>query len=469
MPVVRPPITRHSGRFTRLSAQLSTSPVAARGTPPPLTSQVSEFVQTELGEGGYGFNLGMPGPDLIPLQQVRGALNDAIDASGRDPLVLQYRTPLDFLEFRQNLAALLSVEHGVSITAEKLAITGGNSVALGMLLANNRLRRPLPPGAAPRPAMAVVETPTYFLAGGIMAEVGIEARGCSVDADGLCVDEVEAMCHAGDVPDFVYTIPNFQNPRGTVLSATRRRTLLALAEQFDFLVISDEPYSLLHYSGVPGSSGDRQAVGGGTSSPLPLAAEDTTPSGRVISLGSFSKILAPGMRLGWLHGNEALLQRAYGSSGVLDSGGALNPLGSLAVNQLIKNGALLANLQLLRHTFGARLAAMCAAVDKFCPAATYIRPNGGYFLWLELPAALGDDSAAQLLARSVAQPPPDACGRTVSYTLGKACVAASDGAPAQLGLLGRCLRLSFAFHSSAEIEDGVRILGWHLQAMEQQS
>ena len=135
-----------SARFTMLCAQLSTSPGAAttaRAKPPPLTSQLSPYVQTELSDGGYGFNLGMPGPDLIPLQKVRAALNDAIDTGGDDPLVLQYRTPLDFLTFRQNLASLLSAEHGVSVGAGQLAITGGNSVALGMLLTGMRSIHPI--------------------------------------------------------------------------------------------------------------------------------------------------------------------------------------------------------------------------------------------------------------------------------------------------------------------------------------
>ena len=137
--------------------------------------------------------------------------------------MLQYRTPKEFLPCRQGVAALLSAAHGVTVTAEQVAITPGNSAALGMIFSNARLRK------RAGPPTAVVENPTYFLAGNMLADAGVVARACPIDRHGLRVDVLAAMCAAGEAPDFVYANPNYHNPTGAVLSAGRRRQLVQLA------------------------------------------------------------------------------------------------------------------------------------------------------------------------------------------------------------------------------------------------
>lgn len=231
--------------------------------------------------------------------------------------MLQYRTPKEFLDCRRSVATLLSESHGVAVSADDIAITSGNSAALGMLFSNVRIRRHSRQGVAPVGAespSAIVEHPTYFLARDMLLDAGIVGRGCEVDSQGIQVDRLRQMCEGADgPPDFVYLNPNFHNPTGFVLSRERRRELVSLAVEFDFLVLSDEPYNLLSFNEA-------------ASPPLPLALEPGA-SKHVLSLGSFSKILAPGLRIGWIQGDPDLLERAWWSSGVIRSGGALNPVG----------------------------------------------------------------------------------------------------------------------------------------------
>ena len=326
-----------------ISAGVSTAATNAAPIPAAVTYQDNEFIQTALQAGVYGFHLGQPGPDLIPVQKIKEALNCVIDESA-DPLMLQYRQPVDFLSVRENLAAMLSAQHGISVSADCLAITPGNSAALGMIFSNVALRRTRSSVDA-HPYTAVVENPTYFLAGQMFADAGIETIPVAMDENGLDVDAVVDMCRRGSVPDFVYTITNFHNPTGRSLSAPRREQLLELAEEYDFLVVADEPYNLLVFGDEP--------------PPLPLIASGSGhASKRVVCLGSFSKLLAPGLRLGWMHASPELIgaqcylyctiqhaapsrlltvlvlylgaDRAWRNVGVLDSGGGLNPLGAFS-------------------------------------------------------------------------------------------------------------------------------------------
>jgi 2-aminoadipate transaminase len=182
---------------------------------------------------------------------------------------------------------------GVAVSADEIAITPGNSAALGMLFSNHRLRRqqPAQPGQGQQQPSAVVEHPTYFLSRDMLLDAGIAGRGCAVDREGIRLDELRKICAAGDAPALVYLNPNFHNPTGSVLSQERREELISLAVEYDFLVLSDEPYNLLCFDDGAG----------GTTAARPLALEPGA-TGHVLSLGSFSKILAPGLRIGWMQG-----------------------------------------------------------------------------------------------------------------------------------------------------------------------
>ena len=428
------------GRLVKVQSHLAATQCGANGSEPaarqpPTTSMSNIWIQTEVKEGSYGFNAGQPGPPLIPIKEIKDALDRAMGKGGYDPLMLQYRTPKEFLPCRLGVATLLASMHGRHVAPEQIAITSGNSAALGMLFSNHKLRKQ----RGGSPPTAVVENPTYFLARDMLADAGVLSIACPIDREGLRVDVLEAMCAAGEAPDFVYTQPNYHNPTGYVLSRARRRKLVQLAAQYEFFVLADEPYNMLCFDEDNGGA-----------RPLPLCCEEGAEA-HVLSLGSFSKILAPGLRIGWIQGQQELLERAFQSAGIIRSGGALNPLSALIVAELLRDGFLERHIRRLVAVLGDNLQSMVQAIKEHIPGATVDIPSGGYFVWIRLPASCRIN-AAELLARAQAD-----AETPLTFTVGEACVAATRGVEA--GEFDQYLRLSFAFHTAVEIQAGVALLG----------
>jgi 2-aminoadipate transaminase len=168
-------------------------------------------------------------------------------------------------------------------------------------------------------------------------------------------------------PKFVYVIPTFQNPGGRTLTQERRDQLVALAQKHNFLILADEVYQFLNYTQTPPNS---------------FAA--FIDSRQVISLGSFSKILAPGLRLGWLQTHESVMKRIV-ASGMLDSGGGMNPFTSAVVRSVIESGGLEKNIADLNQIYAKRVQAMDESLRMYFPQAEFSTPHGGYFFWVKLP------------------------------------------------------------------------------------
>jgi DNA-binding transcriptional MocR family regulator len=181
----------------------------------------------------------------------------------------------------QDLGHFLTDEYKLPVAADHLFITGGNSMAIS-LVARTYVTKGSQDDVASR--VVFMEDPSYFLAKKIFTDLGIVVKGFPVDDDGLRVDLVEAALTEGARPRLVYIIPSYHNPTGTNLSLERRKRIVELSVKYDFKIISDEPYVLLKFSEVDAPS---------------MMKFDLTGES-VICLGSFSKILAPGLRLGWV-------------------------------------------------------------------------------------------------------------------------------------------------------------------------
>jgi 2-aminoadipate transaminase len=331
---------------------------------------------------------------------------------GNDPLVLQYGAAQGYLGFREALAEFLRGQTGLEARPDMLAATGSISSGLGMIAQVL---------ACPGDRVACGD-PTYFLARGILESARLRLVGIPVDQRGLDVDALASALQGGLEIAFAYVIPSFHNPCAVTLDPQRAERLVQLAEQHDFVVVADEPYPMLHFGRRPASmmSYDRGR-------------------GRVLGLGSFSKILGPGLRLGWVHAAPALIER-FLEHGVLRSGGGLNPVISSIVHDTMQSGALAAHVEVLRDALRRRARALTEALDTHLPDLEYVAPEGGYFVWGRLP---GNIDTTDLLehARS---------NHAVGFTPGRRCAVERD--------LSAYLRLSFSFYDAAELDQAVRRL-----------
>jgi 2-aminoadipate transaminase len=353
--------------------------------------------------------LGQPSPRLLPLAEI-GRAAQAQLVGGGDPLVLQYGAVLGDPEFRRSLARWLSDEYQHPVAAEQLMVTAGTSSALTIVSQTF---------AAPG-ATVVSEDPTYFLAHGVFRSAGLEVRGVPIDAGGLDLEALQRLLAAGLRPAFVYVIPAFQNPTGACLQPERARELVELAELHDFVILADEPYVALRYEGARPGTMMRYDQG----------------RGRVLSLGSFSKLLGPGLRLGWAHGEPQLIER-LSMHGALRSGGCFNPVIANIVQHTIDSGFLTAHVEQLRAVFGARASALTAALHGHIPSARFEPPSGGYFCWVDL----GPDVDSEALLERA----PD-----LRFIPGRRCAIDRS--------LGSFARLSFSFYEEHELVEGVRRL-----------
>ncbi|MEM9457627.1 MAG: PLP-dependent aminotransferase family protein [Myxococcota bacterium] len=381
-------------------------------SPPDLTTQTGEYPQSVAGPEAINLGLGQPSPRLLPLSLLGQAALHRFGPEG-DPLQLQYGAIAGPPGFREALAALLTERYRYSVAGGELVVTGGISSALSFVSQV----------FATSGQIVVCSDPTYFLARGVFESQGLRTVGIPVDEGGLRVDLLEErIVRDGLRPAFIYCMPSFHNPRGVTLQPDRARRLVELAERFDFVVVADEPYVMLHLGDQP---------------PACMMSYDQQ-RGRVLSLGSFSKILGPGLRLGWIHAEPVVLER-FCQHGALRSGGGLNPVIASLVHEIIARGQLGPHIDHLRSTFAHRARALCAALRRELPELWVPEPEGGYFVWLELPE--GMDSTA-LLERAVEH--------AVRFTPGSRCAVQLD--------LSRYVRLCFAFYEAAELELGVRRL-----------
>jgi len=363
--------------------------------------------QIHIPEGTIDLGAGDPDFALLPLDMLQRAA-EACFAKG-DPSFLQYGTEQGDGYFRMTLAKFLSQGYGFPIDFDNLFVTNGISNALDLICTHYT-----------RPGDTIfVEEPSYFLALRIFEDHDLHVVPIQTDGDGLIIEALEEKLKEF-LPKFLYTVPTFQNPTGFTLPRDRRKRLVQLSQEYGFLIIADEVYHFLNYS-------DRKIE--------PFAAH--TDLETVISLGSFSKILAPGLRLGWMQAHSSKIEPLV-KSGLLDSGGGLNPFTSAIVRELIEAGDLSKNIANLIATYQARLKVMDSALRKELPQAEFETPQGGFFFWVRLPGV----DAGQL--RDEAQK------FEVGFRQG-ALFSSRDG-------MRDYVRLCYTFYDEAKIEEGIRRL-----------
>jgi 2-aminoadipate transaminase len=312
------------------------------------------ITQSPIAPGFIDLGLGDPAFSLLPLELLRDSAAECF-ARG-DNSFLQYGAEQGNGPFREALAEFLSRGYGLPVGPESLFATHGASGALDLTCTLFTRRGDT----------IFVEEPSYFLALRIFRDHDLHIVPIPTDAEGLIVESVEERVSAAR-PKFIYTIPTFQNPSGQTLSAERRAHLVALAREHNFLIVADEVYHFLDYTRKP---------------PAPFATY--AADGNVIAVNSFSKILAPGLRLGWIQADAETIKRFF-TCGLLDSGGGLNPFASAVVREPLEKGAVEKNIEKLKTVYRSRAQRMELALKKYIPAAQFETPEGGFFFWVRLP------------------------------------------------------------------------------------
>jgi 2-aminoadipate transaminase len=305
------------------------------------------------------FARGIPAPELLPVAELADCARAAIERDGRT--ILNYGAAGGYGPLRSWIADRHDVD------PDRVVITNGSLQGLAFLARELAAK-----------GRVLVETPTYDRPLKLLAELGADVRGIPLDDQGLDVDALEAQLTAGPA-SFLYTIPTFQNPTGRTLSEERRRRLVDLAREHDLLVIEDDPYGLVRFEGDAPSTLFELAGGKG-----------------VVYGSSFSKTIAPGARVGYLVLPDQLAQAVTGFATATYITPSL--VGEAAVYEFVRRGLLETNLVRVRDGLRARRDAMLQALERdLGAAARWSRPEGGYFLWLELAAGI---DARELLGRA---------------------------------------------------------------------
>jgi 2-aminoadipate transaminase len=369
------------------------------------------------------FGGGLPAPEVFPVEKFREACNEVLDTLG--PQSLQYGTTEGYLPLREMIARH-TARYGIEVTADNILITSGSQQALdliGRLFINSGDH-------------IVVESPTYL--GALQAWTAYGANYVSVRSDehGMIVDELEAALRAG--PKFIYVLPNFQNPSGSTLALERRLKLVELADKYGVPIVEDDPYGQLRYSGehlpsVVSLDSEYRGPNGGCY------------SGNVIYLSTFSKLLAPGIRLAWMIAPPEVIRKLVMAKQAADLHTAT--FNQYVAYEVAKGGFLDEHIKVIRATYKERRDVMLETMDELWPSqAQWTRPEGGMFLWGILPTGM---DSAEVLKQAVA--------RKVAFVPGASFHPNGGG--------HNTMRLNFSYSSPDTIREGITRLGFLLKEL----
>ncbi len=356
------------------------------------------------------FGIGQPQLDQLPSDLLLKGANRLFVSP--DNAYLNYGPGQGDPNLREALAGFLGPHYGFEVDPQTLFMTGGASQALHLIAAT----------FAQAGDTVLVEDPTYFLAPQIFRDLGLKVVGVPIADMGLEPETLERAIQEHR-PKLLYTIPIHQNPTGVTLPQERRETMIDICREHGVLVVADEVYQMLTYRGTP---------------PPPLARQIASET--VFSVSSFSKILAPGLRLGWIQASQKLLARLL-RLGLLASGGGLNPLVGSLVHKLLISGDQDRYLSELKEIYDRKIDLMDRLLqDHLGKMVEYVKPVGGYFFWLKLNGALDADELEKVAATEA-----------VGFRPGS-----------KFSMSGRhrdFLRLSFAHYDESAITEGVVRLG----------
>ncbi len=378
-------------------------------------SEVRELLKLLQVPDMISFAGGFPNPESFPAEIVRQIVNDVLAKDG--PQTLQYGVTEGYSPLREALAQRMEEKGVEEVSKDNILVTSGSQQSID-LMAKIFID--------PRDTV-VVSAPTYLAALTAFNVMQATYESIPIDSDNMRMDifeeRMKKLSRRANPPELVYVLPNFHNPAGVTMPEKNRRRLVDLSSDFDFLILEDDPYCELRYSGEPIK---------------PIKSFDD--EGRVVYISSFSKILSPGLRVGWLVADPEILKKLVIAKQSTDV--CANVLGQRIAHEYISRGFIGPQLEKIKKLYGRKLDIMLAGMDEYMPRGMrWEKPQGGMFLWVTLPE--GMDSGELL---------PKALKRRVAFVQGKAFFADPKE--------GRStLRLNFTHPTDEQITEGVRRLG----------
>ena len=378
------------------------------------TSAIRELFKLLGKPGIISFAGGFPDSAMFDVDGIREAANQAL--ATEPGAALQYGATEGYQPLREQLAQFMQVKGAKDVTADQLIVTTGSQQALDLLG-----KCLVDPGSK-----AIVEGPTFLATIQCFRLYGADLVSAPIDGDGVQVDELEKLIQQHK-PKFVYLIPTFGNPSGAMLSLERRKRVLELAVKYQTLIVEDDPYGDLYFDAPP--------------PPSLLALSEQVPGSRdwLVHCGSLSKVLSPGLRVGWMVAPPELLAKAVMCKQFSDA--HTSTFAQATAAQYLAAGRMPATLARVRQVYGARAQAMGDALrSDLGGAIEFVQPQGGLFVWARLTGAGGKVSDGNAFAKKAIE-------QGVAFVPGAPFYCANPDV--------RTLRLSFATADEARIREGI--------------
>jgi len=356
---------------------------------------------------------GMPDPATFPAKEINKVTQQILTKNSAG--ALQYSSTEGLPELRELILNWFS-EDNKKVGLDNILITSGSQQGLDLVS-----KVLLNPGD-----IVIVELPSYLAALNAFRSYGGEMRGISMDDEGVEVDILEEtltqLKKEGQKVKFIYTISNFQNPAGVTMSLPRRKRVLEIARKFEVFILEDNPYDKLRFEGEP----------------LP-SIYSLDNEGYVISLGTFSKILCPGLRLAWVLGDKEIIEKIVIMKQATDL--CTTILNQLIVYEYCRQNDIDKNIESNIKIYRKKRDVMLNALSKYFPSeASWTKPEGGFFVFVTLPEYIDVDEMF-----------PEAIEEGVAYVSGSAFFANGKGK--------NTMRLSFCYPKEEDIEEGIKRLG----------
>ena len=359
--------------------------------------------------GTISFAGGLPDPNLFPAEAMKAATDKILTENSN--AALQYGLTLGRVSLREKIVGLMERE-GVKTTVDNIAITTGSQQAItvaAMLLLEED-------------SVIITENPSYLGAFAAFKPFATNYVGVNGDEEGMLMDELEETLKNTPKAKMIYVIPNFQNPSGRTWSLERRKKLLELARKYDLPILEDNAYGEVRFEGERVPS---------------IKSMDT--EGRVIYLGSFSKILSPGLRVGWACADEEVILKYELVKNGLDLQSA--ELAQMQVDEFLNANDLDEHIAKINKVYKERRDLMLKTIDEEFPKeAKYFYPEGGMFIWVELPSHV---NTRDLLVKAI--------DKKVGFVPGGSFYPKGD--------CESSMRLNFSTMENDKIVEGIKILG----------